>query len=200
MKTAQIVVLGVALGAAGIAAYLMAGSEPPPPPPPQQQAAAPIDTVEILVAKTDINMGQVVSPNEMQWQIWPTAAASANFVRKSDRPDAIQQLTGSIARSPMVLGEPIREAKLIKANGSGFMAAILPSGMRAISTDISPETGAGGFILPNDRVDVLLSKHQKGINGAPDIVASEVVLPNVRVLAIDQAPKEKDGQNNVIGK
>src|SRR5215510_6662265 len=103
MKTAQIVVLGVALGAAGIAAYLMAGSEPPPPP---QQAAVPIDTVEILVAKTDINMGQVVSPNEMQWQIWPTAAASANFVRKSDRPDAIQQLTGSIARSPMVLGEP----------------------------------------------------------------------------------------------
>src|SRR5262245_38074096 len=113
MKTAQIVVLGVALGAAGIAAYLMAGSEPPPPPPPQQ-AAAPIDTVEILVAKTDINMGQVVSPNEMQWQAWPATAASQNFVRKSDRPDAIEKLTGSIARSPMVVGEPIREAKLIK--------------------------------------------------------------------------------------
>src|SRR5262244_2741129 len=201
MKTAQIVVLGVALGAAGIAAYLMAGSEPPPPPPPQQQAAAPIDTVEILVAKPDINMGQVVSPNEMQWQIWPTAAASANFVRKSDRPDAIQQLTGSIARSPMVLGEPIREAKLIKANGSGFMAAILPEGKRAISTDITPETGAGGFILPNDHVDVILSRVDKDAEktGAPTHTG-EIILPNVRVLAIDQAVEEKNGQRVVVGK
>ena len=59
-------------------------------------------------------------------------------------------------------GEPIREAKLIRANGAaGFMAAILPSGMRAVSTEISPETGAGGFILPNDRVDVILSRRPK---------------------------------------
>src|SRR5262249_44845668 len=131
MKTAQIVVLGVALGAAGIAAYLMAGSEPPPAPPPQP-VAAPVDSVDMLVAKTDINMGQVVSPNEMQWQAWPTSAANQNFVRKSDRPKAIEDLSGSIARSPMVVGEPIREARLIKANGSGFIAAILPSGMRAL--------------------------------------------------------------------
>ncbi len=81
------------------------------------------------------------------------------------------------------------------------MAAILPTGMRAISTEISPETGAGGFILPNDRVDVILSKREKGAdkNGA-DIVNSEIILTNVRVLAIDQAPKEKDGQNAVVGK
>jgi pilus assembly protein CpaB len=74
--------------------------------------------------------------------------------------------------------------------------------MRAISTEISPETGAGGFILPNDRVDVILSKREKnvGSSGGPDIINSEVILPNVRVLAIDQAPKEKDGQNAVVGK
>jgi len=201
MKTAQIVVLGVALGAAGIAAYLMAGSEPPPPPPPQP-VAAPIDVVEILVAKTDINMGQVVSANEMHWQAWPTAAANQNFVRKSDRPDAIQQLSGAIARSPMVLGEPIREAKLIKANGSGFMAAILPSGMRAISTEISPETGAGGFILPNDHVDVILSRRDKEAEKASgvDVHTSETILSNVRVLAIDQTVEEKNGQRVVVGK
>jgi pilus assembly protein CpaB len=82
------------------------------------------------------------------------------------------------------------------------MAAILPSGMRAISTEISPETGAGGFILPNDRVDVILSKRDKNPDrsGASDIVNSEIILSNVRVLAIDQAPKEKDGQNVVVGK
>src|SRR5262249_2709885 len=83
------------------------------------------------------------------------------------------------------------------------MAAILPSGMRAVSTEISPETGAGGFILPNDRVDVVLSKHEKiqnPDNVATDYVSSQVVLTNIRVLAIDQAPKERDGQNNVLGK
>jgi len=74
--------------------------------------------------------------------------------------------------------------------------------MRAISTEISPETAAGGFILPNDRVDVILSKREKnpGQSGAADIVVSEIILANVRVLAIDQAPKEKDGQNAVVGK
>jgi pilus assembly protein CpaB len=74
--------------------------------------------------------------------------------------------------------------------------------MRAISTEISPETGAGGFILPNDRVDVILSKRDKNPDrsGASDIVNSEIILSNVRVLAIDQMPKEKDGQNVVVGK
>ncbi len=82
------------------------------------------------------------------------------------------------------------------------MAAILPTGMRAVSTEISPETGAGGFILPNDRVDVILTKREKNPDpaGAPDIVNSEIILSNIRVLAIDQAPKEKDGQNTVVGK
>jgi pilus assembly protein CpaB len=111
-------------------------------------------------------------------------------------------VTGTIARAPFIAGEPIREAKLVKADGSGFMAAILPTGMRAISTEISPETGAGGFILPNDRVDVILSRREKNPDqkGSPDIVNSEVILSNIRVLAIDQAPKEKDGQNSVVGK
>ena len=82
------------------------------------------------------------------------------------------------------------------------MAAILPSGMRAVSTEISPETAAGGFILPNDRVDVILSKHQKNPDHAAtgEIAQSEIILSNIRVLAIDQAPKEKDGQNAVVGK
>jgi len=73
--------------------------------------------------------------------------------------------------------------------------------MRAISTDISPETAAGGFILPNDRVDVILTRREKNPRPAlPDVVVSEVILSNIRVLAIDQAPKEKDGQSAVIGK
>ena len=113
----------------------------------------------------------------------------------------MKDVLGSIARAPFIAGEPIRQQKLVKANGSGFMAAILPTGMRAISTEISPETGAGGFILPNDRVDVILSRREKNPDkSGPDLISSEILLTNVRVLAIDQAPKEKDGTNALVGK
>ena len=198
MNTARIVVLTIAVGAGGIAAYLASGSDNKPAPEPTAQ----LQTVDVLVAKSDIGLGQTVTPEDLLWQTWPAASASSNFIRRTERPDATTQVTGSIARAPFIAGEPIREPKLVKAPGSGFMAAILPTGMRAVSTEISPETGAGGFILPNDRVDVILSKREKNPDrsGQPDIVNSEIILSNIRVLAIDQAPKEKDGQNAVVGK
>jgi pilus assembly protein CpaB len=200
MNVARIVVLAIALSAGGVAAYLASGSDNNKSAP--AQPVANLQTVDVLVAKSDIGLGQTVSPDNLQWQSWPAGASSTNFIRRSDRPDATTQIAGSIARAPFIAGEPIREPKLVKANGSGFMAAILPSGMRAVSTEISPETGAGGFILPNDRVDVILSKREKNAAGAgsPDAVKSEIILSNIRILAIDQAPKEKDGQNNVVGK
>jgi pilus assembly protein CpaB len=199
MNTARIVVLTIAVGAGGIAAYLASGSDNKPPP---AEPVAQLQTVDVLVAKNDIGLGQSVKPDDMQWQTWPAATASNLFVRRSERPNATTEIVGSIARAPFIAGEPIREAKLVKADGSGFMAAILPTGMRAVSTEISPETGAGGFILPNDRVDVILSKRDKNPDraGAGDTVNSEIILSNIRVLAIDQAPKEKDGQNTVVGK
>jgi pilus assembly protein CpaB len=173
MNTARIVVLTIAVGAGGVAAYLVSGSDSKPPP---AEPVAQLQTVDVLVAKADIGLGQTVTQADMQWQTWPAATASNTFIRRNERPDATTQIAGSIAR------------------------AILPTGMRAISTEISPETGAGGFILPNDRVDVLLTKRDKSPSGQADVIKSEVILPNVRVLAIDQAPKEKDGQNTVIGK
>ena len=199
MNTARIVVLTIAVGAGGIAAYLASGSDNKPAP---TEPVAQLQTVDVLVAKSDIGLGQTVTPEDMQWQTWPAATASNTFIRRNERPEATKEIAGSIARAPFIAGEPIREPKLVKANGSGFMAAILPTGMRAISTEISPETGAGGFILPNDRVDVILSKREKNaaLAGAPDVVNSEIILSNIRVLAIDQAPKEKDGQNAVVGK
>ena len=201
MMTARIVVLIVALGAGAGAAYLASGTDSNKPvvardPEPH------LATVDVLVAKTDIGLGQAVKPDNLQWQSWPAATASSLLIRRDNRPDAASQVAGSIARAPFIMGEPIREQKLVKSGGAGFMAAILPSGMRAISTDISPETGAGGFILPNDRVDVILSKRDKGqeSGGTSDTVNAEIILSNVRVLAIDQAPKEKDGENTVLGK
>src|ERR1700692_3602411 len=197
MKTARLVVLGIAISAGGVAAYLASGSDSKPV---VAEAPPPLPTVDVLVAKSDIGLGQAVGADDMQWQTWPAATASNNFIRRSDRPEATTQIAGSIARYPFIAGEPIRELKLVKANGSGFMAAVLPGGMRAVSTEISPETGAGGFILPNDRVDVILSRREKSLATGKDFVTSEIILPNVRVLAIDQAPREKDGQNSVVGK
>jgi pilus assembly protein CpaB len=198
MNTARIVVLTIAVGAGGIAAYLASGSDSKAPTVPVAQ----LPTVDVLVAKTDIGLGQSVTPEDLVWQTWPAASASNSFIRRSERPEATKEVVGSIARSPFIAGEPIRDPKLVKANGSGFMAAMLPTGMRAISTDISPETAAGGFILPNDRVDVILSRREKNPDrtGTNDVVVSEIILSNIRVLAIDQAPKEKDGQNAVVGK
>ena len=197
MKPARLIVLGVAIAAGGLAALLAGRSEPPPAP-----APAPIvqmDTTDVLVAKTDIGIGQLVSPNDIQWQAWPRTTANPGFMLKNERPNAIEQVSGSIARAPFLSGEPIRENKLIKANGSGFMAAILTSGMRAISTEITPETGAGGFILPNDHVDVILTRREQDKN-ASDTHSSETILTNVRVLAIDQTVEEKSGMRVVVGK
>jgi pilus assembly protein CpaB len=195
MNTARIVVLAISIAAGGVAIFLVSGPEKKPA---VAQAPAPqIETVDVLTAKTDIPIGQTVSASDLQWQTWPTANASASFVRRDKQPDANTQLVGSIARSPFIAGEPIRELKLVKGPSSGIMAAILPAGMRAISTEISAETGAGGFILPNDRVDVILSHRAKGAN---DTQISEIILANVRVLAIDQTIEEKNGQKVVVGK
>ena len=75
-----------------------------------------------------------IAPDDLKWQMWPTAAAGPSMIRKTDKPNAIEELAGSIARGTFSTGEPIQEAKLIKASGSGYMAAVLPKGMRAIST------------------------------------------------------------------
>src|SRR5207344_326759 len=198
MNIARVVVLLIALSAGGVAAYLARGTEDKSQP--VAEPVAQLPTVEILVAKSDIGLGQPVKPEDLQWQTWPASAAN-NLVNRASRAEAIKEIAGSIARAPFIAGEPIREQKLVKANGSGFMAAILPSGMRAVSTEISAETGAGGFILPNDRVDVILTRRLKNpVPNLPDVVLSEVALANVRVLAIDQSPKEKDGQNTVLGR
>jgi pilus assembly protein CpaB len=193
MKAARLLVLLIALAAGGIAAMLAGRGDQPAAP-----VQAKADTVDVLVAKTDIPLGQPLKPDDIEWQAWPATPAAGNFIRKQDRPEASQQLNGYVARASFVAGEPIREAKLVNPKGAGVMAAILPAGARAISTQISPETGAGGFILPNDRVDVIVTKKQQR-KGGEDMV-SETVLRDVRVLAIDQMLEDKNGQKVVIGK
>lgn len=193
MKPARILVLIVALIAGGIAALLAGRSDTP-----NSEPVAMLDTVEVLIARREIEIGTAVSDEDLRWQLWPATSTSEHFISKKDRPDAIDQLLGSITRQTFALGEPIREARLIKAKGSGYMAAVLPQGKRAISTEITPETGAGGFILPNDHVDVILSRRER--DSGAEAESGEIILFNVRVLAIDQAVEEKDGKRVVLGK
>jgi pilus assembly protein CpaB len=201
MKAARVVVLGVALAAGGIAALLASGHrEAAPPavaPPP-----SPMATVEILVAKNDLNRGQIIAAGDVGWQTWPADSSNPNFIKKSDRPDAADQFVGAIARETIASGEPIREPAVVFAKGSGFLAAILPQGMRAVSMEVNAENSAGGFILPDDHVDVMLTRRDRAaerVTGVEKFV-TDSILRNVRVLAIDQSVEEKAGQKVVVGK
>ncbi len=193
MKPARLIVLGIALAAGAVAAILASGNRQPEAPPPP---LPPLATVEVLVAKTDLDTGQTIGEGDVAWQLWPTASANSSFVRKTDRPEAIKDFVGAVVRSPVLAGEPIRDSKVVSAKGGGFMAAVLPHGMRALSIDIAPDTDAGGFILPNDHVDVVLT--QKGAGNANFV--SDAILTNVRVLAVDQTIGDKDGQKVIVGK
>jgi pilus assembly protein CpaB len=172
MKRARVIVLVIAFtaaaGAAWIAKRIVSG------PREVQEVERTVGAIDVLVASNDINLGDLVGAEDMKWQEWPARGVTPGLVTRSADPDAPSKLSGSIARAPFIAGEPIKEQKLIKASEGGVMAAILPSGM--ISTPIREETSAGGFILPNDRVDVILS-HKMRV-GNRDEPVSEAVLRN----------------------
>ncbi len=196
MKTARVAVIGVAL-VAGLAAAFLARQLLDRPAPAPVAASPVIDQAEVLVASRDLPMGSALDAAAFKWQSWPKSGLSASYVTRDAKPAADSELTGSIARTSFVAGEPINEAKLIRSD-RGFMSAILPAGQRAVATAISADTSAGGFILPNDRVDVIMTR-KMDTNGGPERYVTETVLSNVRVLAIDQTIGEKDGEKVVVG-
>lgn len=206
LKPAQLVVIAVALGAGGMAAMLMRGR---PAQAPVEQAAAPapaqIATVEVLVARNDLPLGKVVAPDDVVWRRWPEEAGTASFIvrRPGDSGTAaMDETVGSIVRTTFIAGEPIRPARLVKGN-RGFMSAILTPGMRAIAAPIDdPSRGAGAFILPNDRVDVILARRNAspGAQAEGMTQSTQTVLRNVRVLAIDQVVEERGGEKTIVGR
>jgi pilus assembly protein CpaB len=186
------IALTAALGAAWIAKKIVSG------PREVETVEKTVGSTDVLVAATAINLGDSVRAEDLKWQQWPVEGVTPGLITRNARPDAPTELSGAVARAPFIAGEPIKEQKLIKISEGGVMAAILPSGMRAISTPIREETAAGGFILPNDRVDVILS-HKMRV-GSKEEPVSEAVLRNVRVLAIGQEIENKDGEKVATGK
>ena len=197
MKAARLVVLGVALTAGLGAAYLMMGSKPEPVVV-RQLPAAPQPSEAVLVATHDIGFGAVLTDNDTRWQPWPKDQVPPGTIARSLQPNAIQNVRNSIVRTNFSAGEPVLADRLVKGNGSGFMAAVLPTGMRAVAIDLTDQgkSAAGGFILPNDRVDVIRTFHP---DDAPNGFASETILSNIRVLAIGQNVQEKANERTVIG-
>lgn len=189
MKLTRILVLVIALGA-GIVAALLAtqmSNRPAEPAPVAAVAPPPPETVDVLVAAKEIPTGKRIEASDLAWQSFPKAGIVEFYLTRAARANAIQDLTGSFARTAFLAGEPMREQRLLKAE-RGFMSVILTPGMRATAIEVKAVSTAGGFILPNDHVDVILTraatKTSGGGNG--DTYLTETLLNNIRVLAIDQ--------------
>jgi len=204
MGPARIAVLGLAavaaIGAVVLVRVMSGGGEPAPTtvaePEPRQEMA------RVLVAQTDMEVGRRVAEADLEWRDWPKDAVHKSFLTEDALPDAKDDYVGAIVRVEMAAGEPVSGRKMVNPGEAGFMAAVLEPGMRAVAVPISAETGAGGFILPNDRVDVILTQEievDDGRNASGPKHMSRTILKNVRVLAIDQTFKEIDDEQVVVG-
>jgi pilus assembly protein CpaB len=173
-------------------------------------SAGPLMT-RVLTAKVDLAVGDRLSPDNMAWQPWPVGTANAAYVTDGSSAAAkpagaegavkqastmvgdiangggpkLQALVGAIVREPIFAGEPITSKKIVRSGDTGYLAVRLPQGMRAVSIPVTIDSGAGGFIEPGDRVDVMTA-HADTSKGGSGVMVAETVLANVQVLAVDQ--------------
>jgi pilus assembly protein CpaB len=158
--------------------------------------ALPTPAKSVLVARSGIQRGQILKPDDLIWQIWPEGALDKNYVLLGTRTP--ESFAGSVARNPVAAGEPITEAKIVAPGNRGFLAAVLRPGMRAISVPVTVTSGISGFIFPGDQVDLLITYMVPVTSSAGgssyEHKASETVLHDVRVIAIDQRLETKAGE------
>ncbi|MBI3678149.1 MAG: Flp pilus assembly protein CpaB [Proteobacteria bacterium] len=197
MNRSRILILVIAAVAAGAAALLVrgllgGGTEK------SSASIAPVqahmETSEVLVAAKKLDAGSKLAVGSVRWQAWPKSAVDSSFMTQNNIPDLQKAIDGVVVRAPVVEGEPLTAAKMVRADGAGYMAAMMTPGMRAVSINLSTETGAGGFILPNDRVDVILTLQ---VSESPRVFGSRTILKSVRVLAIDQTYQQDSDQKIV---
>jgi pilus assembly protein CpaB len=199
MAASRLIILGVAVAAAGGAGYVAKNMSAPPAEilveaGPQRPS---METTDVLVLSGDVPMGAPVG-DQLSWQAWPSDSINEHFITRGAEPDAMEKLKGSIARLAMYGGEPLRRSKLV-GEGQSFMSSILPSGSRAVATQIAADTSAGGFILPNDFVDVIMTRRSDAANAGSGFI-TETILQNIKVLAIDQAIQEdEEGRRVKVG-
>jgi pilus assembly protein CpaB len=197
MNTQRLIVLGIALVAAGGAAFLVRGMLGGGTPAVQAKAAPAIAMSEVLVAGANLAPGQALSVEQVRWEKWPTSSVDPSFITHEAAGSEVQAVKGTVVRAPILSGQPITSTSIVHGDASGFMAATLTDGMRAVSITVSADSSAGGFVLPNDRVDVILTRKTQG--NAPRSYA-KTILSNLRVLAVDQTFRQDKDTRTVVGK
>jgi len=177
MKPARIILLLVALVAGGLAAFLVLRGSNRPPNQIVTEVVREEETAKVLVARIALGTGERLTPETVEWQNWPMGSVRPEFVTIAATPDAPTELAGALVRFEFFPGEPIREQKLVHSD-QGYLSAVLAKGMRGVSVGVDAVSSAGGFIVPNDRVDVVLTRR----TDMGDV--SDLILSNVRVMAI----------------
>ena len=195
MNTKRIIVLCVAGVMAIVAALLARGMMGGGTPKVEAKASPAIPMSEVLVASGSLQPGQALTNDLVRWQKWPSSSVDNSFITRTTAGSLDDVVKGTVVRSPLTAGQPITSNAIVHANAAGFMAAMLNPGMRAISIPISTDSGAGGFILPNDRIDLIMTR-----KGDANHVNATIILTDARVLAVDQTFKQDKDTKTVIGK
>lgn len=182
MNVTRIAVLGVAL-VAGVGAFfmMMNGKQNSPV---QAVQAVQEKTVRVLVADQDFQRGERLTAEAIKWVDWPEKAMSEAYITEATGGDPAE-LEKAVARTSIIKGEPLIEAKIVRVGSSGLMAAVLAPGMRAVTMRITPETGVSGFVLPGDRVDIYYSETNNN-----NVTKTDMIFEDVRVLAINTVYSE----------
>ena len=206
MSPMRIIILAVAAVAAVLAALLVRNATSNTP---TEQVETQVELIvevevseqKVLVARSDLRVGTLLTPEDFEWADWPERTVNPNYFTEETDPDAMERLTGSVVRTALFEDEPLMPQKIVQKGETGFMAALLRPGWRAISVEISPESASAGFILPDDRVDVILTQIVEVDTGSSkdDFTYTETILQNVRILAIDQTFTTIDGMPTITG-
>ncbi|WP_368412913.1 Flp pilus assembly protein CpaB [Dongia sp.] len=203
MRPIVIILIVVALGAAVLTAFLATRFLASVQQPVQVTPEVAVGGVEeVLVAARDIKPGDVLVDSDMRWEQWPKSVIDQRFVVKASAgEDPLAGFRDTMARRAIMLGEPLSNAAIVKRGDAGMTSAVLAPGMRTVTIDVSPRTGAAGLILPNDRVDVFMITNVRDFAGVPEdvgrdllsTVAVEAVMRDIKVLAVNQNLSRPEG-------
>lgn len=160
------------------------------------ERAPAIENVKILVAAADLPAGTLVQEQHLAWKVWPDDDGLEELYVVENKRE-LQEFIGTVVRHGIVAGEPITDARMVKPGQAGFLAAVLNPGMRAVSIPVDMTTGIAGFVFPGDRVDVILThslvkETEVESDGGNARKASETILTDVRVVAMDQSTNDQN--------
>jgi len=160
---------------------------------PQAATQAPVKKTYVLVADVDLPTGSFIKEEHLTWQVWPDDKLHASYMIQEQT--KIEDLVGAVVRRAIAAGEPISKSRILKPGDRGFLSAVLRAGYRAVAVRVDATSSISGLVFPGDRVDILLT--HLITNGDTQRRATETVLTNVRILAIDQKINDTDDSPKV---